>query len=275
MIETITSRDNSLLRRARAVRDEKIDDSIFVEGLRLCEEALRSSLPIEAVIVSDELASKDKAKELLAELKHASERLALVSESLLGSISYTKTPQGIILLAASPQTDEISFKEKQPKTPLLVVLHGINNPVNVGAIVRTGEAAGATGIITTTTTSNPFSAKALRGAMGSAFRLPIWTKVSYAEVMSWCKGNGIKTVCADLGGVEEYTEIDWRQATALIMGPESTGLTGEEVGLGDSAVKIPMSGQVESLNVGVAAGILLYEAMRQRGRRAGKKAAIT
>jgi RNA methyltransferase, TrmH family len=262
--ETITSRDNSLLRQARAVRDGKDETSIFVEGLRLCEEALRSKLAIESVIVSNELAAKDKAKELIAELERASPRLVLVSESLLGSVSYTKTPQGIILLATRPKMNEVQFKSRQPTSPLLVVMHGINNPVNVGAIVRTSEAAGVTGLITTMNTSDPYSAKALRGAMGSAFRLPIWTKASYGEVINWCRVSGIRTVCADVAGTEVYSAIDWTGAAALILGPESTGLNVDEVAAADAVVMIPMHGQVESLNVGVATGILLYEAMRQR-----------
>lgn len=262
--ETITSRDNSLLRRARAVRDGKIEDAIFVEGLRLCEEALRSRLSIEAVIVSEELARKERATALLAELEQVSERFAAVSEALLGSISYTRTPQGIVLMAARPQLDEASFKAGQPPPTLLVVMHGINNPVNVGAILRTAEAAGATGVVTSANTSDPFSAKALRGAMGSAFRLPIWTGASYADVINWCAEVGIETVCADVQGSTSYTDIDWTGPKALIMGPESNGLTEEEVALANSVVKIPMHGQVESLNVGVAAAVLLYEAARQR-----------
>src|SRR5712691_4484883 len=145
----ITSRDNSLLRQTRAVRDGKVDDAIFVEGLRLCEEALRSGLPIEAVIFSEELARKEKAARLLDELGQVCDRLASVSEKLLESISYTKTPQGIVLLAAQPASDEASFKVSQPASPHLVVMHGINNPVNVGAILRTAEAAGVTGAIAT------------------------------------------------------------------------------------------------------------------------------
>src|SRR6266566_1506697 len=120
----ITSRDNSLLRRARAVRDGKIKDRIFVEGLRLCEEALRSELPLEAVIYSEELGRKDKVKQLLNELQEVCDRLASVSETLLASISYTKTPQGIVVLASRPEMDEAKFKTSQPASPLLVVMHG-------------------------------------------------------------------------------------------------------------------------------------------------------
>ena len=106
MIHKITSRDNSLLRQARAVRDGKIDELIFVEGLRLCEEAQRSNLEIEAVIVSEELMRKERAAQAIAELSRVSKRTASVSEKLLESISYTKTPQGIVVLAERPDSSE-------------------------------------------------------------------------------------------------------------------------------------------------------------------------
>ena len=102
----ITSRDNSLLRQARAVRDGKADDLIFVEGLRLCVEALRSNLELEAVIFSEQLAGKEKAVAPIAEISRASRRVASVTEKLLESISYTKTPQGIVVLARRPESSE-------------------------------------------------------------------------------------------------------------------------------------------------------------------------
>ena len=260
----ITSRDNSLLRRARDVRDGKVHDAIFVEGLRLCEEALHSKLGIEAVIYSDKIAKKERAAKLINELEGMAAKSASVSESLLANISYTKTPQGIIVLAARPAVNEADFPRRATETPLLVILHGINNPVNLGAILRTSEAAGATGAVTTTGTADPFSAKSLRGAMGATFRLPIWTGVDYEQVLTWCRKQSIQTICADAHAAQSYTEVDWRRATALIVGAESKGLSGDEVFAADGAVKIPMKGSTESLNVAVAAGILLYEAQRQR-----------
>ena len=260
----ITSRDNSLLRQVRAVRDGRVDDSIFVEGLRLCEEAFSSGLKIEAVVYSEEIARKERAALLIAKLGAACRQVASVSEKLLESISYTKTPQGIVVLAARPANDEAHFKESQPASPFLVILHGINNPVNVGAILRTAEAAGVTGAIATANTSDPFSPKALRGAMGSAFRLPIWTGAEYSDAIGWCAERGIRTICGTARGPKAYTEIDWRGSFAVVVGPESTGLSPEEIALADEAVRIPMQGSVESLNVAVATGIILYEANRQR-----------
>ena len=143
-------------------------------------------------------------------------------------------------------------------------MHQINNPVNVGAIIRTAEAAGASGAVATANTSDPFSPKALRGAMGSAFRLPIWFGPTYDEVVEWCRAHKIKNVCADADSDTSFTEVDWTNPTALIVGRESTGLSTKEIELADAAVRIPMKGSVESLNVSVAAGILLFEAARQR-----------
>src|SRR5712691_2609146 len=262
----ITSRDNSLLRRARAVRDGRVEESIFVEGLRLCEEALISGLRIEAVIYSEAIARKEKAARLIEELGKVSEKVASVNERLLASISFTRTPQGIILLATRPASDEATFKARQPASPQLVVMHGINNPVNVGAILRTAEAAGVTGAIAPANTSDPFSPKALRGAMGSAFRLPIWTGPDYADAIAWCAERGIRTIAASANSPRLFTEIDWRGARALVVGPESAGLSTDEIAAASETVRIPMQGSVESLNVAVATGVLLYEASRQRGR---------
>ncbi|HET9479743.1 MAG TPA: RNA methyltransferase [Pyrinomonadaceae bacterium] len=260
----ITSRDNSLLRQARAVRDGKVDDLIFVEGLRLCVEALRSNLELEAVIASEELIRKEKAAESFTEISKASRRVGTVSEKLLESISYTKTPQGIVVLARRPEASEQRLAASLTANSLLVVLHQINNPVNVGAILRTAEAAGATGIITSKNTSDPFSPKSLRGAMGSAFRLPIWQDAEFKRAVEWCRRYELVTIGTDADSKTKHTDIDWRRPTALVLGPESTGLTADELQNTDQTVSIPMQGEVESLNVSVAAGILLYEAARQR-----------
>lgn len=260
----ISSRDNSLLRQARRVRDGKVEELIYIEGLRLCEEALRSNLEIEAAIVSEELSRKERAAAAIEEISRASKRFASVTEKLLESVSYTKTPQGIIILAQRPESSEKRLAASLSSNSLLVVLHQINNPVNVGAILRTAEAAGATGVITTRNTSDPLSPKSLRGAMGSAFRLPIWSGLSFEEMIAWCRRRGIISVCADAEANTPYTDIDWTGPTALLFGPESTGFTTEELALSERTVSIPMKGAAESLNVSVAAGILLFEAARQR-----------
>ncbi len=260
----ITSRDNSLLRRARAVRDGKEADAIFVEGVRLCEEALASGLEIEAVISTPELANKERAAILIEELSKVAGKSGVVNEKLLASISSTKTPPGIIVLARRPTHDAVAFAAAQPRIPFLVILHRVSNPLNVGAILRTAEAAGASGVVATASTADPYSTKSLRGAMGAAFRLPIWIGARFDEVIAWCRTKRIRTACADAEGDRLYSEVDWRKSVALIVGPESDGLSADEIAAADSVVRIPMQGKTESLNVAVATGIILYEAARQR-----------
>ena len=260
----ITSRDNSLLRRARAARDGKDRDFIFIEGLRLSEEALKSGLQIEALIYSDEIVKKPRAAVVIDGLGKVATKAASVSEKLLESISYTKTPQGLVVLARRPAATAREFDARQPEAPLIVVMHGINNPVNVGAILRAAEAAGVTGVMTTTRTADALSPRSLRGAMGSAFRLPLWQEIAFAEAISWCREHQVRTFCAAVSGGDSYTSVDWRRPSALVLGPESTGLAREEIALTDGSVRIPMKGATESLNVAVAAGVILFEASRQR-----------
>jgi RNA methyltransferase, TrmH family len=261
----ITSRDNSLLRRARVVRDGKVDDLIFIEGLRLCEEALTTNLAIEAVVYSEHLVQKAVPAKLIAQLSERAKSSASVSEKLLESISYTKTPQGIVVLATRPASDVDNLTKRQPAKPLIVMLHETNNPVNVGAIVRTAEAAGATGVIATANTADPFSPKALRGAMGSAFRLPVWNGATFPQALAWCRARKLQVICAEVSAATLFSDVDWRNPSVLLLGRESAGLSKAELAAVDLAVRIPMKG-AESLNVAVATGVILYEAARQRAQ---------
>lgn len=276
----INSIDNAQVKFARSVRDGKTRASIFIEGLRLCVEAFNSGLTIESVFYTDKILQDERGAALLHNLSNKAPRLNLVNEKVLSSISDTRTPQGIIIIAARPPAGDggwgLGVGEQRgilisghppppiPYPPLIVILHRVNNPANAGAIIRTSEAAGATGVIATEGTADLFSPKALRGAMGSTFRLPVWTGMSLKEILAWCSENRIHTVSTDAHAKVDYTEIDWRLPRALILGSEGSGLSLNEVSLTHDAIKIPMHEPVESLNVAVACGIILYEAARQR-----------
>jgi TrmH family RNA methyltransferase len=262
----ITSRDNSLAKHARAVRAGKIREQIFIEGLRLCEEAAQalSVGDVLNIIHTESFAEDRRGASLLEALIRDGQRSTIVSEAVFASISDTKTPQGIVLLASRPNTQRSDLLKSLGKIRLLVILHKINNPSNAGAILRTAEAAGAWAVILTEGTTDIFSPKALRGAMGSSFRLPLWTGASFDEALSFCREQVIRTVCADLRAGRAHTEIDWTVPSALIVGPEAAGLENAEIALADESLRIPMHAPVESLNVAVATGIILYEAARQR-----------
>jgi RNA methyltransferase, TrmH family len=251
------------------VRDGKIPDRIFIEGLRLCEEALRAGVSIEMVLHTSRFASEERGARLLRELSARGAQIKSVGEQVFDSIAHTKSPQGVVIIGARPQTSRRAFERRVGQIPLLVIMHRINNPANCGSILRTAEAAGADGAIITKGAADLFSPKALRGAMGSSFRVPIWTGVSYSQALGWCAEQNIQTICADPRAHKNYTDVDWKKPSALIVGPESSGLESEELAGGDQGIRIPMSAPVESLNVSVAAGIALYEARRQREALAG------
>jgi len=266
MLQKITSRDNDRLKNARRVRDGRIDEKIFLEGLRLVGEAARSRIAIDSLFVTDEMLEQFDESELTAWLRP--ERIYEVSESLLQSIADTNTTQGIIAIAERPgstpeRIDEIHTR----RVPLVVMLHEINNPSNLGAIMRTAEAAGVAGVVVSEGSADVFSPKALRAAMGSSLRLPIWSGARFDEAIDWAKRNKLRTVAADISGERSYADVDWQIPRMLVFGSEAHGLGEEELAQIDELVVIPMENDVESLNIGVACGVILFEARRQAAER--------
>lgn len=262
--EVIRSRANALVRRARAAREGRERGVMFVEGVRLCEEAARSGVRVEDVLYTERAAEDERGARLLEELARGARRVGLVAEDVFASLSDTKTPQGVVALARRPATDATVLDSRASETPLLVVLHGLNNPANAGATLRVAEAAGATGVIATAGTADLFSPKALRGAMGSSFRLPVWAGANFAEALRWCAARQIQTVSTDLDAALTHDGIDWRVPSAVVVGSEGGGLSEAERAATDTRLRIPMRPPVESLNVAVALAVVLYEAERQR-----------
>lgn len=269
----IESRDNAALKLARAVRDGRrgaADELMFVEGVRLCEEATRAELiKIETVFYAEELLREPRAAVLIDALRRRARRTFVVGAAQLASISDTKTPQGVVALAARLRDDAEHFANRISlaggvDNALCVILHRVSNPANAGSILRVAEAAGASGVIATKGTVDLFSPKAVRGAMGSAFRLPAWLGATFGEVVAWCAERRLRVVTSDASAVENHTAFDWTQPTALVVGEEGGGLSAEEIAAASASVRIPMREPVESLNVAVACGVLLYEAARQR-----------
>ena len=252
------------MQRARAARDGRESGLVFAEGVRLCEEALRARVGLELVLYTRSLAGDARGAELLERLRDVCPAVHLVGEDVLDSVSDTKTPQGVVALARRPPTGR-EVVERAEGVPLVVVIHRANNPSNAGAMLRVAEAAGATAAVLTKGSTDPLSAKALRGSMGSAFRLPLWTGPTLEEALAWCAGRGIRTVATAAGAPSSHTEVDWTRPRAVVVGPEAGGLTPAEAQAADEGVRIPMREPVESLNVAVALAVVLYEAARQRG----------
>jgi TrmH family RNA methyltransferase len=266
MMLKISSRDNQRIKQARKVRDSLIEDAIFVEGLRLAEEVLRSNLKIFDIFFTESFSQTERGQAFLQKVENFN--LAEVSEKILASLSDTKNSQGIVLICEKPEankaTIEAAIENDSQKLPLVVLLHRINNPTNQGAILRTSKAAGVSGVILTKNSADVFSPKALRGAMGASLRLPIWSNVDFFEVLNWAKEKNLTSVCADVNAEKSYLEIDWRKPRLLVFGSEAHGFSVEERNIIDESLIIPMENQVESLNLAVSCGVIVYEAKRQR-----------
>jgi TrmH family RNA methyltransferase len=262
--DAVSSRRNPLVKRLRALkaRAARADPELaLLEGVTLIEEALLSGVHLAEVVASPRAARDMRSGALLDRLRQEAVPVSSVDDALLASLSELETSQGLLALARRP-----SFDEERMFTglPLVLVAVGIQNPGNLGGLLRTAEAAGATGVFLTEGTADPFSWKALRGSMGSAFRLPHVGPLPAQEALARLKARRVRVLAAAADAQVAYDRADLRGPVAILLGSEGSGLPEALVAEADQRVSVPMRGAVESLNVGVAAGILLFEAVRQR-----------
>ena len=261
-IVKVTSRENVSLKEARRVRDGRARDRMFIEGARLVAEAIRSRIPIEQAFVST-----DDGRGFLDLMTDAGARTIYeVSQQAFQSIADTVTSQGVVIIAQRPAVvpETIVDRISTATLPLVVFLHRINNPSNLGAVIRTAEAAGAAAVVVSSESADAFSPKAIRASMGSAFRLPIWQGISFDDALAWARANRLTTTAADAEGDVSHFDVDWFKPRMLVFGSEAHGLSAEEREQVDEIIKIPMEREVESLNLAVAAGVILFEARRSR-----------
>jgi RNA methyltransferase, TrmH family len=293
---TITSRDNRWLKEFRlALKGGLPTESGFVgvEGVRLVEEALRSACPIEAVLFSE---TGERHHERLAPLIDRPEiaiPILRTTDRLFEGVADTEHPQGVAALVQPRVTsfDDLLRVSEGECSPLLVVLAGVQDPGNVGTILRTATAFGATGAVTAASgqsgTASPFSPKALRASAGAALHLPVLAGMSLPILLTQLRVANVRTLAsvahgnsslvvaqhaAPVSSASEVAplapwEVDWCEPVALLVGNEGAGLPEEIERSADARIRIPMSSGIESLNAAAAAAVLFYEAARQRSRR--------
>ena len=282
--EVITSRENRWIKMFRAgLRGSGPagDEPIVVEGPKLIEDALRHGIEAEAVLVSE---SGEREMERILRAASDSEsgiarsRVLRTTDKIFEALCGTESPQGVAALfrqpvwafedilgrAAAEQDDE-----SRTESPLVLVMAGVQDPGNVGTILRSAEAFGATGVIATRGTADPWSPKAVRASAGSALRVPLLRGMSIPIVLTQFRVSKIKIVATAAGdpkagehGARKQTDL--REPVAIFIGNEGAGLGLEIESAADAHISIPMSETVESLNAGIAASILLYEVARQR-----------
>lgn len=288
----ITSKDNRWLKRFRAALAGQDEESgvIGIEGPHLVEEAMRSGTEILALLLSPSAEkhltrlgfSWDSVRSPASDRSDrpfSGTKLLRTTDRLFASAAGTDAPQGIAALVRLPN---YSFEDLVRGIPLVVVLVGVQDPGNVGTLVRSAEAFGATGLVAAAGTANPFGQKALRASSGSIFRLPVVTRAQPPVLLAQLRMARVALVATVTGEPTAGdppallpSQVDFRAPVALLIGSEPHGLPEAVTKSADACVRIPLEKPVESLNAAVAASVLLYEAARQRAIAADSNPAST
>lgn len=239
----------------------------MIFGARAVIEAIQAGKEIDKVLIKKDIQS-DLSKELLAALKDTFIPVQRVPVERINRIT-KKNHQGVIAFI-SPITyqrteDIVPFLFEQRKNPLLIMLDGLTDVRNFGAIARTCECAGVDAIIIPNKNSVSVNADAIKTSAGALHTLPVCREANLRNTIKFLKDSGFKIIAATEKGDYDYTKADYEGPTCIIMGAEDTGVSYDNLALCDEWVKIPMLGTIESLNVSVAAGVLIYEAIKQRG----------
>jgi RNA methyltransferase, TrmH family len=261
---TITSRQNPLVARYRAAARREGDDVLLLDGAHLVADAIAAGIRIEQVAMTAGAHGDPGLRELLAALSRAAVDVAIASTPVMDAISPVRSSSAIVALAKRPaMASEAVYAGART---LVVVAVDVQDPGNVGAIVRVAEAGGASGVIAAGATADPFGWKALRGSMGSALRLPVVTGVVAADAIAEARRRGCRVIATAPRGGRSLFEVDLAGPLAILIGGEGHGLAPALIEAAVERVTIPMQTPVESLNAAVTAALLVYEARRQRDR---------
>lgn len=252
----ITSTSNkqmkNLIQLQKKAKCRREQDVFVVEGIRMFREAPEDWIQ---TIYASESFCKEHEEVLLGKAYE------VLADAVFAHVSDTKTPQGILCVLKQPHYKK---EDLYGKMPLLLALEGIQDPGNLGTMFRSGEGAGVTGILMDAQTADLFNPKTIRSTMGSIYRVPFLIVSELKESILQMQTDGISVYAAHLEGSVCYDEPDYRDPSAFLIGNEGNGLTNATAALADQYIRIPMEGQLESLNAAVAASLLMYETNRQR-----------
>ena len=263
MIE-ITSTKNPLIKEIKTLYKKKGRQKtglFIIEGIKIIKEAIDYDYDLKNIIYTDELKRTKEGEGFLKEIESLN-NLIYVPENIFKEISDTENPQGIIALA---KIDYKSLDEiKNIKENLFIYLDELQDPGNMGTIIRTGDAFNIGGIIITEGCVDPYNPKVVRSTMGSIFRIPIYYAEDGVLDLRKLKEKGLRIFSTSLEASESLFHTNLKDGGIITIGNESKGVSAEVFTLSDQLIKIPMPGKAESLNAGVAASIIMYETMKQR-----------
>lgn len=260
----ISSRQNVLVARFRELaRGRGQDGAVLLDGEHLVEEALDSGVALETVAFAERVIDS-RADGLVARVERTGADLVRAPDQVLAAMSPARQSSGIVAIARLQASTLDAALSAKPA--LVLVLAGIQDAGNVGAIIRAADGCGATGVIAAEGTADPFGWKALRGAMGSTFRMPTATKQPLGATIARLKAAGITVLATVPRQGTMIADAKLTRPVALLLGAEGTGLPDDLVASADERVTVPMRSPVESLNVAITAAVILYEASQQRRR---------
>lgn len=240
-----------------------------IEGVRMVEEAINSTWTLENIIYTGGLLRSARGEELITTALKKSVKTILVDEKLLGSMASTETPQGVMALCKARKwfLEDLCGSQQAIRLKsgaLLVVVDGVSDPGNLGTIIRSSDAFGASGVILIKGTVDLYNSKALRATMGSIFHLPVVEDIKPDDLMALISYGGFSLlVGAPEGGFSIHRKKDYKDITVLVVGSEASGPSREILSLPHEKITVPMCGGADSLNAGVAASIMIYEIMKQ------------
>jgi TrmH family RNA methyltransferase len=265
-VERLTSRHHPLVAAFRAAARGGAGQPLLLDGWHLVVDAARAGVPLTHLAVAGELPGALE-RDAVSRLAARGAQVVEVSEAVLDAMSPVRTPSGVVALGPRPVVPFAALLVPPPA--LVLVAADVQDPGNAGAVVRAAEAGGATGVVLAGTSADPWGWKALRASMGSALRLPLCRHDDLAAACRQLRDAGLRLVATVPRGGQPFDGVALRGPVALLLGGEGPGLPAAVLDAADAVATIPMRAPVESLNVAVAAALLVYEAARQRGGAGG------
>lgn len=263
----ISSYKNNKIKALRSLYKKKYQrkkGEIVLEGIRIIEDALAEGAKIKRVFYVKDLLEKNRAAKLINQLKADNIELIAITEELCDRVSDVENSQGIIAVVKRPEYELKDLLKQEQKDTFLLIIDRLQDPGNLGTIIRTADAAGVDGIIMTKGTVNFYNQKVIRATMGSLFRTPAVSVNEFDKLKEFLTKQEVKLFATALEGEKNYFDADYTGNVALVVGNEAHGVRDELIALADETIKIPLRGGAESLNAAIATAIVTYEGVKQR-----------
>ena len=264
-VKQISSVQNPLIKKVISLKEKSRDrrkSGLFViEGLREIELACKGTYSLQSIFFCAKIATEESVRQLIKKTGYNPE-LIEVSQEVYQKLAYRKKTEGIIAIACS-KDHELNKLSLKSQNPLILVAEAPEKPGNIGALLRTADAANIDAVIIANSNGDLYNPNIIRSSVGCLFTVNVAIG-STEEVINYLRKNNIAIYCAALSASCNYTDLDYKQSSAIVVGTEATGLTSDWLEESDQNVIIPMQGEIDSMNVSVSAAILIFEAKRQR-----------